>query len=184
MRTLRWALAAITAIAVAGCGGSDGGGTTTSPDPQSSDSSASTGPSGGASPSPAEQTVSVDLTFTGVLAGHVTTAVIGPKFACGTPTFPDLFTLNDLEVELGGRTWAFGISASSYSGPGRMSGNVVVTLADPKNTADGYLSKEVGDAEVVVAEDTKSGTATAGLYRDLNDPKPSVQVTGTWRCPT
>lgn len=183
MRTLRWAAAAVTAIAVAGCGGSDPDGTPSRP--QSSGSAVSTSPSGAsASPSPTAPTIAVDLTFTGVLAGHVTTATIGPKFSCGTPTFPDLFTLNDLEVELGGRTWAFGISASNYSGPGRMSGNVVVTLANPKNTADGYLSKEVGDAEVVVAADAKSGTATAGLYRDLNDPKPSVQVTGTWHCPS
>ncbi|HEX5494493.1 MAG TPA: hypothetical protein VFX70_07985 [Mycobacteriales bacterium] len=136
-------------------------------------------------PTAESQVVAVDLTVTGVVHGHVTSAKTGSKFACGTPGFPDLFTLNDLEITLGGNVWAFGISATAYSGPGRITGQLVVTLADPKSPATGYLSKGTGPARgnVVVNPDKQSGTVTADLYRNLGDDKPTMHVTGTWRCP-
>lgn len=174
MRTARWVTALVAVAALSGCTGSGGG----SADP--------TPTRGRALPTAESQTVTVDLTVTGTVTGHATTAKTGPKFACGTPTFPDLFTLNDLQIQLGGQTWAFGISAAGYSGPGRVTGQLVVTLASPTDTANGYLSKDSGPARgnVVVNPDKRSGTATADLYRNLGDDKPAVHVTGTWTCPS
>lgn len=173
MRAGRWVAVVVAVVGLAaGCSGSDG-------DPSATLTGAR------ALPKAETQAVRVDLTFTGEVNGHVTSARTGRKFACGTPSFPDLFTLNDLEVTLGGNVWAFGISAAGYSGPGRVTGQLVVTLSDPTNSANGYLSKDSGPArgDVVVDPGKQSGTATANLYRNLGDDKPAVHVTGTWRCP-
>jgi hypothetical protein len=173
MRAGRWVTAVVVAIALGGCSGSGDG--------DSAGAASGGGPR--ALPTAESQTVPVDLTFTGAVSGHVTSARTGSKFSCGTPTFPDLFTLSDLDVELNGKTWAFGVSANSYSGPGRAIGTIVITLADPKDSATGFISKDKETTEMTVNEDTRSGTAKAALYQNIGDDKPSVQVSGTWRCP-
>lgn len=191
MRGVRRATAAAAAaLALAGCGSSesDRGGTSaergsTGTPSTGSESAAATQTTAATEDAAGAQDVTVDLTFTGALSGHLTTAHTGPKFACGTPTFPDMFVLQDLQGELGGQTWAYGITISSYDGPGPATGNVVVNLTDPTNPSNGYINKEIATTKVVVNPDGKSGTSQVDLYKNVSDEKPALTVTGTWRCP-
>lgn len=174
-----------TVVALAGCGNS---GVTNGPR---------------ALPKAETQTVAEDLTFTGLMSGHVTSARTGPKFSCGTPTYPDVFIITDLEVTLAGHVWKFGITSEEYSGSGRASDESTITLADAKDPTVGYLSDD-HKTELTFGEDGRSGTADANLFRKIpqgnsNDPgfdddvrggndasgngKSGFHVTGTWHCP-
>lgn len=187
MRAGRGLTAVLAVIALAtGCGGS--GSATNQPR---------------ALPKAETQVVSQDLTFTGLMAGHVTSAKTGPKFSCGTPTFPDVFTVTDLEITLRGHVWKLGITAEEYSGPGRADDESTITLADAKDSTVGYLSDD-HKTELTFGEDGRSGTTDADLFRQLSDTseggskfdddvrgdndasaggKSGFHVKGTWHCP-
>lgn len=172
MRTGRAATAVLVAIALAGCGGSGDS------DPVAS---ASGGPR--ALPTAASQTVPVDLTFAGAVSGHVTSAKTGPKFECGTPTFPDVFILSDLEVELDAKVWALSVVANGYTGPGRITADIAVTLADPNDPTGGFVGTDRDTTEMTINDDTRSGTTKDTLFRSTSGDTVTVQVSGTWRCP-
>jgi hypothetical protein len=131
---------------------------------------------GGAPGGPAQ----VDLTFSGAAAGHLDNPVKGPKYECGTPTYLDLWVLNDVEGTVGGTTYAVHIDVNNFTGQGKQTGNVVIDLTivgqDP---GSGYLSVE---PPTVSFDSPTSGNVDGNAQQGLDSPAPVIHVSGTFSC--
>jgi hypothetical protein len=122
----------------------------------------------------------VDLTFSGAVAGHLDNPVQGPKYACGTPSYPDLWVLNDVEGTVAGKTYAVHIDVNNFTGQGKQTGNVVIDVTivgqDPSL---GYLSVE---PPTVSFDNRTSGTVDGDAQQGLDSPAPIIHLTGTFSC--
>jgi hypothetical protein len=122
----------------------------------------------------------VDVTFSGAVAGHFDDPVKGPKYACGTPTYPDLWVINDVEGTVAGVAYALHIDVNNFTGQGKQTGNVIIDLMPVgKDPGSGYLSVE---APTVSFDSPTSGGVTGDVQQGLDSPAPVVHVTGTFRC--
>lgn len=182
------AFALVVGLALAGCsGGVSGRGANGAASPAGRAASGSTparsesggttvpGTSSGRSGGPA----TVDATFTGAVAGHFDNPTKGPKYACGTPTFPDLFTLNDVDGTVGGATYALQISINNFTPAGPQHGNTVLSLTPGADTAHGFMTVH---PPTVVMADKQSGTFEGDLQQGLDAGAPVMHVKGSFHC--
>ena len=174
-------LTAVGGLALAACGSSSptrassGSGTpvtSTTVAPSASVNPATTVAAGG--------TLNFAMTLTGAVSGTFANPHKGPKFACGTPTLPDLFTLNDVEGGVGGVQYAFQISINNFTGSGSQTGNVVFSLQPVgQPSSQGYLSTQ---RPTVTMTDPKSGSFEGDVQQGLNSGVPTIHVKGTFQC--
>jgi hypothetical protein len=122
----------------------------------------------------------VDVTFSGALSGHFDNPVKGPKYACGTPTYPDLWVINDVEGSVGGVPYALHIDVNNFTGQGKQTGNVIIDVTPVgKDPSSGYLSVEPPN---VTFDSPTSGSVDGDAQQGLDSPAPTVHVKGTFRC--
>lgn len=130
-----------------------------------------------ASPSASSPSVAEDLTFSGALAGRMTSASAGDTYVCASTggsfvAGPILGTVAGQQVELNITKLAF-TGPGTYS-PGGVSFDVATSHYYPATGAPGSL---------VVASDLRSGTVDVSLAVNTDPNTAVAHVTGTWRCP-
>jgi hypothetical protein len=151
----------------------------TSPAPSAT--SASSGPAtsspgaAGAAGGPAN----VDVTFSGAVTGHFDNPVRGPKYACGTPDVSDLWVINDVEGTVGGAPYSLQISVNNFTGSGKQTGNVVISVTPGSDASKAYLSVEPPN---VAFTDPTSGTVDGDAQQGLDSAAPTIHVSGTFHC--
>ena len=122
----------------------------------------------------------VDITFSGAITGHLDNPVKGPKYACGTPTYPDLRVVNDVEGSVAGVPYALHIDVNNFTGQGKQTGNVIIDVTPVgKDPSSGYLSVE---PPTVTFDNPTSGSVDGDAQQGLDSPAPTVHVKGTFRC--
>src|SRR5436190_17191402 len=175
------ALAVMAGLALTACsgGGSGNGAAPTTGRATGGSTPAESKSAGTTSSGPAGGPATVDAAFTGAVAGHFDNPTKGPKYACGTPTFPDLFTLNDVEGTVGGTTYALQISSNNFTPAGSQHGTTVLTLTPGADTAHGFISTH--PATVVMA-DKQSGTFEGDVQQGLDAGTPTVHIKGNFHC--
>jgi hypothetical protein len=122
----------------------------------------------------------VDITFSGAVTGHLDNPVKGPKYACGTPTYPDLWVINDVEGSVAGVPYALHLDVNNFTGQGKQTGNVIIDVTPVgKDPSSGYLSVE---PPTVTFDDPTSGSVDGDAQQGLDSPAPTVHVKGTFHC--
>lgn len=158
---------AVLVLVAAACGGSN------SPSAGSSSQSPASSPS--AAPS---ATIAEDLTFTGALAGHMTSAGRGDTYVCtGSST---QFVAGPIVGDVGGKNVSMSITKISFHGPGSYPGGGVGFDEGSNHYFPATGSSQTG---LVVSADLRSGSVDLDLAAN-SDPNTVVgHVSGTWRCP-
>jgi hypothetical protein len=147
-----------------------------------SPSSAGSSPAGSgpaASPTAASSgTIAEDLTFTGPLAGHMTSAGRGDTYVCtGSNT---QFVAGPIVGDVGSKKVSLNITKVSFHGPGSYPGGGV---GFDEGSNHYYPATGASQTGLVVNPDLRSGSMDLDLAAN-SDPNTVVgHVTGTWRCP-
>ena len=168
------ALALAAGPTLAGCGDS----ASSAAAPSAAAPSAAT--TTGAAPTNGGGAATVDATLSGPVAGHFDQPVKGARYACGTPSFPDLFTLNDVEGAVGGSPYTLQVVINNFTGSGKQTGNVVITLVPGTDVSHSYSS--LAESPTVVMTDKRSGTFDGNLRQGLDTSGPAIHVRGTFHC--
>lgn len=181
--TLALALAAVPALA--GCGGSASSGAASSaaassPAAPSAAAPAAAGDTTTGAAADGGGAATVEATLSGPVAGHFDQPVKGARYACGTPSFPDLFTLNDVEGTVGGSPYTLQVVINNFTGSGKQTGNAVITLVPGTDTSHSYSS--LAESPTVVMSDKQSGTFDGNLRQGLDTTGPAIHVQGTFHC--
>jgi len=142
--------------------------------------SASLNTTTGAAPTNGGGAATVDATLSGPVAGHFDQPVKGARYACGTPSFPDLFTVNDVEGTVGGSPYTLQVTVNNFTGSGKQTGNVVITLVPGTDISHSYSS--LAESPTVVMTDKRSGTFDGNLRQGLDTTGPAIHVRGTFHC--
>ena len=130
-----------------------------------------------ASPSASSPSVAEDLTFSGALAGRMTSGSAGDTYVCASTggnfvAGPILGTVAGQQVELN-------ITKLSFTGPGTYTpGGVSFDVATSH-----YYPATGAPGSFVVASDLQSGTIDINLAVNTDPNTVVARVTGTWRCP-
>jgi hypothetical protein len=158
-------LASVLAVAmlfvVAGCGGGS---------PSTGGSASSPGASSG--------TIAEDLTFTGALAGHMSSGHRGDAYLCAGSTTQ--LVAGPIVGDVGDKTISISIVKLSFNGPGSYPGSGVGF-----DEGSNHYFPAIGTSPTgfVVNADLRSGTMDLDLAVN-SDPNTVVgHVTGSWRCP-
>jgi hypothetical protein len=167
---LNWAIVAtavLVATVAAACG------TASTPGPSGAGSSPASSPSAASS-----ATIAEDLTFTGPLAGHMTSARRGDTYVCtGSST---QFVAGPIVGDVGGKNVAMSITKISFHGPGSYPGGGVGFDEGSNHYFPATGASQTG---LVVNADLRSGSLDLDLAAN-SDPNTVVgHVKGTWRCP-
>jgi len=171
------ALALAAGPTLAGCG--DPAATVAAPS-VAAPSAAPAATATGAAPTNGGGAATVDATLSGPVAGHFDQPVKGARYACGTPSFPDLFTLNDVEGTVGGSPYTLQVVINNFTGSGKQTGNVVITLVPGTDISHSYSS--LAESPTVVTTDKQSGTFDGNLRPGLDTTGPAIHVQGTFHC--
>lgn len=175
------AVALAAGPALAGCGGGSASAGSAPATGATTGTTTGTAPStaaarGGGDGGPA----TVEATLSGPVAGRFDQPVKGPRYACGTPNFPDLFTLNDVEGTVGGSPYTLQVVINNFTGNGKQTGNAVITLIPGTDTSHSYSS--LAESPTVVMADKQSGTFDGNLRPGLDTSGPAIHVQGTFHC--
>lgn len=112
--------------------------------------------------------------------GTFDSPVEGPKYVCGTPDYPDLWVLNDVEGSVAGKKYSLQINVNNFTGHGKQTGNVIIDLTPVGGSAaSGYLSVQ---APTVTFTDTTSGSVDGAVQQGLESPAATVHISGTFHC--
>lgn len=165
------ALVASCAASLVACGSSDTGSTS------SSGTTASADPSG---------SVPEDLTFTGVVSGHMTEGRRGPVFACAGGSFAPSglggsgqLAIGPIVGAVGGTDYQINIVMLNYHGPGTYAVSTGFFSLTPNSDASGSQLLTSNAGTFVVNKDGRSGTADM----DLHGTPGAAHVKGSWTCP-
>ena len=132
-----------------------------------------------------------DLTFTGAVAGHMTTAHKGGGSFCGA--LGPRFIADPIEGDVGDSALDFSVTiADGFKGPGAYTSgkeltpgsgvaSVLIGLAKPGSTGKEFVNS-TGANTVTVNADGRSGTVSADVHA-IKNPRSVVHVSGAWRCP-
>jgi hypothetical protein len=133
--------------------------------------------SGGSSPSSSNGQVAEDLTFTGALSGHMSSAHRGDTYVCAGST--SSLAAGPIVGDVGGKAVTMNIVKITFHGAGTYpAGGVGFDVG-----ADHYFPATGTNSTLVVASDLRSGTVDIALAVN-SDPNTVVgHVTGAWRCP-
>lgn len=123
-------------------------------------------------------TIAEDLTFTGALSGHMTSAHRGDTYVCaGSNT---QFVAGPIVGDVSGQQVSLNITKISFQGPGAYPGGGVGFDVGSNHYFPATGASPTG---FVVNSDLRSGTMRLSLAVN-SDPKTVVgNVVGTWRCP-
>jgi hypothetical protein len=135
-------------------------------------------PTAAGTPASASGTIAEDLTFTGALAGHLTSAHRGDTYVCtGSAT---QFVAGPIVGDVAGQQVALNITKITFNGPGSYPGGGVGFDVGSNHY---YPATGASQTGLVVNADLRSGTMDLDLASN-SDPKTVVgHVSGTWRCP-
>jgi len=172
------ALALAAGPALAGCGG----GSASAGAPPAAPATTGAAPSAASTGAAADGggAATVEATLSGPVAGHFDQPVKGARYACGTPSFPDLFTVNDVEGTVGGSPYTLQVTVNNFTGSGKQTGNVVITLVPGTDVSHSYSS--LAESPTVVMTDKQSGTFDGNLRPGLDTTGPAIHVRGTFHC--
>jgi hypothetical protein len=133
---------------------------------------------GTASTSSSAGTIAEDLTFTGALAGHMSSGHRGDTYLCAGNTTQ--LVAGPIVGDVGGTSVAINIVELSFNGPGTYSGGGVGFDEGSNHYFPAIGTSPTG---LVVNSDLRSGTMDLDLAVN-SDPNTVVgHVTGSWRCP-
>jgi hypothetical protein len=158
-------LAAACVMTAAACGGGTSGAVT------------STSPSAAATASSSSGEIAEDLTFTGALSGHMSSAHRGDTYVCaGSATS---LAIGPIVGDVGGKEVSINIVKISFHGAGTYpAGGVGFDVG-----SDHYFMATGTDSTLVVNADLRSGTVNIDVAVN-SDPNSVVgHVSGPWRCP-
>jgi hypothetical protein len=129
-------------------------------------------------PAAVSGTIAEDLTFTGLLAGHMTSAHRGDTYVCsGSAT---QFVAGPIVGDVSGQQVTLNITKITFNGPGSYPGGGVGFDVGSNHY---YPATGASPTGLVVSSDLRSGTLDLDLAAN-SDPKTVVgHVSGTWRCP-
>lgn len=143
-------------------------------------SGSSPGPfgTGAASPSAASGTIAEDLTFTGQLAGHLSSAGRGDTYVCTGNT--KQFVAGPIVGDVGGKQFVMNIVKITFHGPGSYPGG---GLSFDEGSNHYFPATGASQTGLVVNTDLRSGSVDLDLAAN-SDPNTVVgHVSGSWRCP-
>lgn len=125
----------------------------------------------------ADGTIDEDLSFSGVLAGHMTRAHRGDTYVCaGTG---GSYVAGPIVGDVGGKEVSLSITKLSFHGAGTYPGGGVSFDVN----GDHYYPGLGNAGTLVVGSDLRSGTVDVSLAVN-SDPNTVVgHVSGSWRCP-
>jgi len=131
----------------------------------------------GSSPSSSNGQVAEDLTFTGALTGHMSSAHRGDTYVCAGSQ--SSLAVGPIVGDVGGKEVTINIVKISFHGAGTYpAGGVGFDVG-----SDHYFPATGTDSTLVVAPGLRSGTVDIDLAVN-SDPKTVVgHVKGAWRCP-
>ena len=134
-------------------------------------------PAASATASSASGEVAEDLTFTGALSGHMSSAHRGDTYVCAGGS--GSFVAAPIVGEVGGKEVTLSITKISFHGAGTYeAGGVGFDVG-----SDHYFPTIGNPGTLVVASDLRSGTVDMDLAVN-SDPNTRVgHVSGSWRCP-
>jgi hypothetical protein len=167
--TIRPALAFLSAaalVAAAGCGNT------------TSNTGAGPSPTGAGTPASASGAIAEDLTFSGALAGHMTSGHRGDTYVCTGSNVQ--FVAGPIIGDVSGQQVALNITKISFHGAGSYPGGGVGFDVGSNHY---YPATGASQTGLVVNADLRSGTMDLDLAAN-SDPKTVVgHVSGSWRCP-
>ena len=133
--------------------------------------------SAASSPSSSNGQVAEDLTFTGALSGHMSSAHRGDTYVCAGSQ--SSLAAGPIVGDVGGKEVTINIVKISFHGAGTYpAGGVGFDVG-----SDHYFPATGTDSSLVVASDLRSGSVDIDLAVN-SDPKTVVgHVKGAWRCP-
>jgi hypothetical protein len=132
---------------------------------------------GGSSPSSSNGQVAEDLTFTGALSGHMSSAHRGDTYVCAGSA--SSLAIGPIVGDVGGRQVTMNIVKISFHGAGTYPAAGVGFDVG----SDHYFPATGTTSTLVVASDLRSGTVDIDLAAN-SDPNTVVgHVKGAWRCP-
>jgi hypothetical protein len=135
-------------------------------------------PSSAASPSAAGGKVAEDLTFTGPLAGHMSSGVRGDTYICASTGAS--YVVGPIVGDVGGKQVSMNITKISFKGPGSYpAGGVGFDVGSDHY----YPATGAAQSELVVNADLRSGTVNIDLAANSAPSTVVGHVSGTWRCP-
>jgi hypothetical protein len=144
---------------------------------------ASPGPAAGgsspaASPTSSSGAIAEDLTFTGALAGHMSSGHRGDTYVCTGNT--KQFVAGPIVGDVGGKQVSINITKVTFNGPGRYPGGGVGFDEGANHYFPATGASQTG---LVVNADLRSGSFDLDLAAN-SDPNTVVgHVSGSWRCP-
>ncbi|HEX3507600.1 MAG TPA: hypothetical protein VHW94_04355 [Candidatus Dormibacteraeota bacterium] len=169
LTNLRGALAAAFAAALVGtsaCGASTSG------------NGAASTPTAAGTPASVSGSIAEDLTFTGQLAGHMSSAQRGDTYVCAGGATQ--FVAGPIVGDVAGQQVTLNITKITFHGPGSYPGGGVGFDVGSNHYYPAIGASPTG---LVVNSDLRSGTLDLDLAAN-SDPKTVVgHVSGTWRCP-
>jgi hypothetical protein len=143
---------------------------------------ASPGPAAGSSPAssaaPSSGAIAEDLTFTGALAGHMSSGHRGDTYVCTGST--KQFVAGPIVGDVGGKQVSLNIVKITFQGPGSYPGGGVSFDEGSNHYFPATGGSQTG---LVVNADLRSGSFDLDLAAN-SDPNTVVgHVSGNWRCP-
>jgi hypothetical protein len=152
-------------VVTAACGGGSSG------------AAGSTSPSAAATQSSSNGQVAEDLTFTGALTGHMSSAHRGDTYVCAGSA--SSLAVGPIVGDVGGKEVTINIVKISFHGAGTYpAGGVGFDVG-----SDHYFMATSTDSTLAVNADLRSGTVNIDLAVN-SDPNSVVgHVSGAWRCP-
>ena len=79
-----------------------------------------------------------------------------------------------------GGPYTLQVTVNNFTGSGKQTGNVVITLVPGTDTAHSYSS--LAESPTVVMTDKQSGTFDGNLRQGLDTSGPAIHVQGTFHC--
>jgi hypothetical protein len=130
------------------------------------------------SPASASGAIAEDLTFTGPLAGHMSSGHRGDTYVCAGNT--KQFVAGPIVGDVGGKRVSLNIVKITFHGPGSYPGGGVGFDEGSNHYFPATGASQIG---LVVNADLRSGSFDLDLAAN-SDPNTVVgHVSGGWRCP-
>jgi hypothetical protein len=130
------------------------------------------------SPTSASGAIAEDLTFTGALAGHMSSGHRGDTYVCTGNT--KQFVAGPIVGDVGGKQVSINITKITFNGPGSYPGGGVGFDEGSNHYFPATGASQTG---LVVNADLRSGSFDLDLAAN-SDPNTVVgHVSGSWRCP-
>jgi hypothetical protein len=123
--------------------------------------------------------VAVEMTVSGTVTGQLRSPVKGPKYSCGTPDFPDLWGLSDVEGDIDGVPYYLQISINNFTGTGKQTGPIITVGRIGSDPGKYFMNSHPA---TVVMSDRRSGTFEGDLQQTLGEASPAIHVKGSFRC--